>query len=301
MDQLYVKQLAKPIEEKGVKPNDYVQDWTELDRRCLGYIRVYIDIGVIYHVENETTVIGCWTKLQGPYERKTTGHKVSLMRQLSMLRYQDGQSITEHLNQLEHIFNQLTTMGVDFNDEVQALWILVPQLLMEQFQRRWCPIPSSMKNCVEGEASKLVMEDIKATCWHMYTRRDLANGMVKNKKVDNNVTIVNPVGDLIVIDSSDVFFTPIGEDWVIDSGASFHVTPHKSLFSKFKEGNYGEARIGNNGVSKIMAIGDVHVKTNCGRTINLKDVRYIPDFMMNLVSSGQLDDQGYLSVFGGGE
>ncbi|GAA0151554.1 hypothetical protein LIER_10252 [Lithospermum erythrorhizon] len=66
--------------------------------RCLGLIRDYIDIGVIHHVENETTAYGCWTKLQGLYERETAAHKVSLVRQLSKLRYLDGQSITEHLN-----------------------------------------------------------------------------------------------------------------------------------------------------------------------------------------------------------
>ena len=49
---------------------------------------------------------------------------MGLVRQLSNLRYHEGQSMTEHLNQLEHIFNQLTTMGVEFNDEMQALWLM---------------------------------------------------------------------------------------------------------------------------------------------------------------------------------
>ncbi|GAA0146434.1 hypothetical protein LIER_42908 [Lithospermum erythrorhizon] len=65
LDCLYVKQLAKPIQEKVIKPDDYILDWDETDRRCLGFIRDYIDIGVIHHVENETTAYGCWEKLQG--------------------------------------------------------------------------------------------------------------------------------------------------------------------------------------------------------------------------------------------
>ncbi|GAA0140722.1 hypothetical protein LIER_02020 [Lithospermum erythrorhizon] len=94
MDRLYVKQLAKPIEEKSIKPNDFVQDWCKFDRRCLRYIMDYIDVGVIHHVENERSAYGCWIKLKGLYERKTVVHKVKLVRQLSKLRYHDGQSIT---------------------------------------------------------------------------------------------------------------------------------------------------------------------------------------------------------------
>ncbi|GAA0156149.1 hypothetical protein LIER_13706 [Lithospermum erythrorhizon] len=64
-DRLYVKQLAKPIQEKGIKPDDYILDWDETDRRCLEFIKIYIDTGVIHHVENETMAYGCWEKLQG--------------------------------------------------------------------------------------------------------------------------------------------------------------------------------------------------------------------------------------------
>ena len=35
-----------------------------------------------------------------------------------------GQSLTEHLNIVEHILNQLTGMGVNYDDEMQPLWVL---------------------------------------------------------------------------------------------------------------------------------------------------------------------------------
>ncbi|GAA0183757.1 hypothetical protein LIER_31113 [Lithospermum erythrorhizon] len=55
LDRLYVKQLSRPIEEEGIRHvGADVQQWSELDRRCLGYIRDYIDVGVIHHVENVT-------------------------------------------------------------------------------------------------------------------------------------------------------------------------------------------------------------------------------------------------------
>ncbi|GAA0174547.1 hypothetical protein LIER_27918 [Lithospermum erythrorhizon] len=56
LDRLYVKRLTRTIAELGIRPrNTDIYEWSELDRRCLGYIRDYIDIGVIHHVNNETT------------------------------------------------------------------------------------------------------------------------------------------------------------------------------------------------------------------------------------------------------
>ncbi|GAA0165653.1 hypothetical protein LIER_20998 [Lithospermum erythrorhizon] len=59
--------------------------------------------------------------------------------------------------------------------------------------------------------------------------------------------------------------------------------------------------MGNNGSSKIIAIGDILAKTCIGEIITLRDVRYIPDFRMNLISSEKLDDQGYTNIFGKGQ
>ncbi|GAA0147899.1 hypothetical protein LIER_07488 [Lithospermum erythrorhizon] len=59
--------------------------------------------------------------------------------------------------------------------------------------------------------------------------------------------------------------------------------------------------MGNNIVSRIVAVGYVHLKTAQGHTIILTKVRYIIDFRMSLISSGKLDDDGYLNIFGNGQ
>ncbi|GAA0175662.1 hypothetical protein LIER_28792 [Lithospermum erythrorhizon] len=191
LDRLYVKQLASPIEEEGIRPpGAVVQEWSELDRRCLGFIRDYIDVGVIHHVENATTVYSCWKKLQGLYERKTASHKVALVRQLGKLRYIDG---------------------------------------------------------------------------------------------------------------SDICYASSNEDWVVHSGASFHVTPHKRYFHTYEQGDFGEAKMGNNGISKIVVVGEVYLKSREGNVIVLSNVRHIPDFRLSLIYSEKLDDDGYVNLFGNGQ
>ncbi|GAA0172288.1 hypothetical protein LIER_26140 [Lithospermum erythrorhizon] len=59
--------------------------------------------------------------------------------------------------------------------------------------------------------------------------------------------------------------------------------------------------MGNSGVSKIVAIGEVHLKSKLGKVIVLNNVRHIPDFLLSLISSGKLDDKGYINTFSNGQ
>ncbi|GAA0171470.1 transmembrane signal receptor [Lithospermum erythrorhizon] len=55
--------------------------------------------------------------------------------------------------------------------------------------------------------------------------------------------------------------------------------------------------MGNNHVSKIVAMGEICLKSNNGSLIVLKDVRHIPDFRMSLISTRNLDDEVYSNLF----
>lgn len=53
----------------------------------------------------------------------------------------------------------------------------------------------------------------------------------------------------------------------------------------------------NNGTSKIIGQGDVHVVTNTSYKLRFKNVRNISDLRMNLLSKGVLDGDSYTSYF----
>ncbi|GAA0151555.1 hypothetical protein LIER_10253 [Lithospermum erythrorhizon] len=179
-------------------------------------------------------------------------------------------------------------MGVTFSDEVQALWLL--GTLLESWETLCVSLSSSSTN---GTLNKEVMSN---AILHENIRR----GTSSEKSLSNVHDTLSKSKDKKV-GSGDICYTSTDEDWVIDTGASFHVTLHKHFFNTYKEGDFGEARMGNDGLSKIIAIGDVLVKTCIGEIITLRDVRYISDFWMNLISFGKLDDQGYTNIFGKGQ
>ncbi|MHC6132813.1 hypothetical protein L8N14_020250, partial [Serratia marcescens] len=87
--------------------------------------------------------------------------------------------------------------------------------------------------------------------------------------------------------------------WIVDSGASFHATPHRDLFSRYVPGD-GIVKMGNDGKSQVIGMGDVILSTKFSGRLVLKDVRHIPDLRLNLISTEKLDEEGYESYFGSG-
>ena len=89
-------------------------------------------------------------------------------------------------------------------------------------------------------------------------------------------------------------------EWVVDSTASHHVIPTKSLFTTYKAGDFGVVKMGNSSYLKIVGIGDVCIKTNVGCTLILNDVRHVLDLRMNVLSTLALDQAGYSNHLGNG-
>ena len=84
---------------------------------------------------------------------------------------------------------------------------------------------------------------------------------------------------------------------MIDSDASFHVTPHGDFFVSYKIGDFGNVKMGNSGASKIVDIGDIFLETTTRRKLILKDVRHVPDIRLNLISTGRLDNERFINCF----
>ncbi|KAE8672557.1 hypothetical protein F3Y22_tig00111837pilonHSYRG00278 [Hibiscus syriacus] len=89
--------------------------------------------------------------------------------------------------------------------------------------------------------------------------------------------------------------------WIVDSDASFHVTPHGNFFSSYQSGDFGMVQMGNQDRSKIVRIGDIILMTGTGCKLILKDVRHVPTMRLNLISTGKLDDVGLINYFGQGK
>uniref|UniRef100_A0A2N9J1S8 Integrase catalytic domain-containing protein n=1 Tax=Fagus sylvatica TaxID=28930 RepID=A0A2N9J1S8_FAGSY len=116
----------------------------------------------------------------------------------------------------------------------------------------------------------------------------------QKKADDHNTTAVSLDEDVVVLSIGEDECCHVADpydEWVIDSAASYHVTPRREFFTSYKAGNLGRVKMGNKSYADIVGIGDICVETNTGYTLKLKDVRRIPDMRLNLISISVLDKE----------
>ena len=122
------------------------------------------------------------------------------------------------------------------------------------------------------------------------------NAVKKENKETNTIAAEGDI--MIVIDDGCVSLAIKDSNWVIDYGASFHVTSHSDLFTSYITSDFGNVRMGNSGVSKIVGIWDICLETSIGNKLVRKDVIHVPDIRLNLISTSRLDDEGFTNSFG---
>jgi hypothetical protein len=79
---------------------------------------------VDFNISKEKTMKELMDALDKLYEKPLVSNKVFLMKRLFNMNMSEGGSIVDHLNEFNMITNQLSSIKVDFDDEVRALLIL---------------------------------------------------------------------------------------------------------------------------------------------------------------------------------
>ena len=64
------------------------------------------------------------------------------------------------------------------------------------------------------------------------------------------------------------------QDWVIDSGTSFHVILHKEWFHSYDASRRGCIKLGNDYVCDIVGVGDIHLYFANGSAFVLHNVKH---------------------------
>ena len=85
----------------------------------------------------------------------------------------------------------------------------------------------------------------------------------------------------------------ISHTWILDSGASLHVTPHRDWFTQYEE-TYGVVTLGDSYTYDIIGVSDITIEFSNGMRLVIEKVHHVPSLTRNLISVGQLvDDLGY--------
>lgn len=80
--------------------------------------------------------------------------------------------------------------------------------------------------------------------------------------------------------------------WYLDNGANNHMTGFKSKFTELNEKVTGQVCFGDGSMVKIEGKGIVMFVGKNGEEYGLREVYYIPNLKTNIISTGQLSEDG---------
>ena len=79
-------------------------------------------------------------------------------------------------------------------------------------------------------------------------------------------------------------------DWLVDSGASKHMTENKESFVNMSEHEFPhKVKLGHDYQYRIKGSGEASYKLDSGKSLKMKDVLYVPRLKKNLLSIYVLD------------
>ncbi|PKI48982.1 hypothetical protein CRG98_030569, partial [Punica granatum] len=272
------RDLYDPIEGDSAKPKDKDDKaWERTNRRTIGLIQQWIDNSSNHHVAQETNAKALWDKLINLYARKTLQNKAFLVKKLIHLRYQNGGDMAVHMSNFQDIVNRLTNLEIILPNELQAC------LLLGTLLDNWDTLVVALSNSVpNGKLSLATMTD---SLFNEKTRKKSSGIFIRS-----DALITEQRGRSQSKNSSSKH----------DTGTSFRVTPHRDLFSSYSIGDYGYVKMGNEQSCKIVGIGDICLETELSCKLLLKKVKHISEIHLNLISTSQLDNEGYSNEFSNG-
>jgi hypothetical protein len=85
--------------------------------------------------------------------------------------------------------------------------------------------------------------------------------------------------------------------WFVDSGASFHMTPHREWFYEYERYDGGNIFLDDDSTTRIIGRGKFKLRLIYGRIRTLLGVLHILGFARNLICVSKMDDVGVKTIF----
>ncbi|XP_031251498.1 uncharacterized protein LOC116109392 [Pistacia vera] len=118
------------------------------------------------------------------------------------------------------------------------------------------------------------------------------NVLQKQKQNSTESNLASSSNSIEITEALNVSSSEVANEWVLDSGCSFHMSPNKTWFQNLITGEPEIVFMGNNNSCRVQGIGNITLRLKSGRLIMLTRVRYIPELKRNLISLGTLDEAG---------
>ena len=114
-----------------------------------------------------------------------------------------------------------------------------------------------------------------------------------SKSANSHVLVETSASIMEVIDNEITasLYATQSDRWMLDSGVTHHITPHRSDFSSYTPAN-SSVHLGDKSAQDQISVGSVVIRSSQGCTITLSNVLHVPGVQMHFISIGVLTGKG---------
>lgn len=314
---------------EAVKPGGGTLDATKAGdqqklQQAKNLLILNIEPDLYSNIEDYTTAAEIWAKLCGMYEDSGMQRRISLLRQLMSVRL-ESKTMQEYVSSITTLANKLKAIKFNLDDD----WLVSILLagLTEEYNPFIMGLEASMNTgttlkpdaiinkLLDGDnkqggsggtafaANKVnrgastptssAKKSGKIKCFNCGKKGHFANKCRSKKSGDKEAFIAVEVAAMVEASAPD------GVVWLIDSGASSHMTGRKDILTDVISRS-GQVTIANNQMLSVEAAGKTLILTDDGE-VELQNVLYVPGLGVNLISVNEVVAHGYNIEFGAKE
>ncbi|KAG6590589.1 Gag-Pol polyprotein [Phytophthora cinnamomi] len=282
-------------------------------RKALAIICLAMEDLQLPLVRSAKDAYDAWSKLEGHFEKKSLANKLFLRRRFFTTMMAEGDDVLEHINKIKTLAEQLDAVGAPVSEDDLVITLLGS--LSESYQ--------FLITALESRADSLSWELVTARLLHEdMKRKEQAQGRqaTANKasachycgeqghwiakcpvRIRENAERQRPQRANVAQsedDSGDFLFsvgggsntTKSNEVWLVDSGATQHMTSSKKFMRNYKKISPVDVHLADDGVVQAIGRGDIVMKMQTPRGVKkgvLTNVWHIPKLSRNLFSVGR--------------
>ncbi|GKC33375.1 gag-pol polyprotein, partial [Tanacetum coccineum] len=150
----------------GERPAEVTDDskWDEMDGNAIANLHLALADGVLSSIEEKKSAKEIWDHLARLYEARSLHNKNFLKRKLYALRMTESTSVTEHVNNLNTLFSQLTSLSCKIDSQERA------EILLQSLPDSYDQVIINLTSNVLSDY--LVFDDVAAAILEEENRRN---------------------------------------------------------------------------------------------------------------------------------
>ncbi|KAH9654969.1 hypothetical protein KPL70_022170 [Citrus sinensis] len=212
-------------------------DIRSINNKAHSTIILHLSDEVLREVAKEKSASGLWSKLEELFLKKSLAKRLYMKRKLYTFSMKEGTAMKDHLDEFNKLILDLENVNVNLEDEDRALILLS---LMAKSKPEKKKNHDKKSNNQKAKADK---KKKKRKCYFCQKEGHYIKDCFEKKKLEKIQKDSSGKAAIASEDEGDSEGADVliaaekqpTEEWILDSGCSFHMSPNKQLFKTFEK------------------------------------------------------------------